>query len=338
MYFNTKLIWLIFVLIGYVLCSCSAGAESVESTPSPQATGTATPGFSKLQELRAIWRRGSHSKISFESEYAQPYCAKCHSPQDWDPKANPGETPGCAEAIVKPQHGATGGGDAQLNSTATWHAVECKTCHLIGRDGDPLRGIIWWNQETGKAETISESIDLCTKCHTKTSDVDNSVDLGNDEFHTTLSCVACHDPHSTTASCTNTGCHPNVEEHLTIITDLAIEPNHETAPPGGCSGGTSCHMQSTQVAEQGLLPHIGVYHTYLTCAACHDGAGMEVGPVDGSFMWTTFQTVEWNGLTAKRPKYSHVITTEVDCARCHFEGNPWELAINVGDEVNTPVR
>lgn len=329
--------WLVIVLGGFFLAGCSAGVESMDSTPAPQGTSTATPGFSSEQQMIARWRRGSHSKISYSSEYSQPYCAKCHSPQDWDPTANPGETPGCAEAIVSSQQGATGGGGVQPELSAAGHAVECKTCHLLGKDGYPLRGNVWWNQEAGKAESISDSLALCTKCHTKTSDADNSVDLGNDEFHSELNCIACHDPHTTTASCTNTSCHPNVANNLEIIDALAIEPGHENIP-GGCGGGPGCHMKSTQVAEEGLLTHIGVYHTYLTCAACHDGAGMEVGPVEGSFMWTTFQTVEWNGMIAKRPKYSHVITTEVDCARCHYEGNPWDLAVNVGDDVNTPVH
>ncbi len=335
---NNQLFLVLIILMGLALSGCSTDTIITDTTPSPQATVTATMGFSKQQEMQAIWQRGSHSKVSFTAEFAQPFCAKCHSPQDWDPDNNPSEIAGCAEAIVNFQDGLKGVGDTQLSNSLNWNGVECKTCHLFDENGDPIKEIIFWNRETGNAERVSNNTDLCTKCHTKTNDVDNSVNLGENEFHSSLSCTACHDPHRTTASCTDSGCHADVSKDLEIIKYLAVDSDHETESPHSCGAGSQCHALATQVVEENQLPHIGVQHAFLTCAACHDGAEMEVGPVNENSVWTTFQTVEWNGLTVKRPKFSHVITTKVDCTRCHFEENPWELDADVGNDVNTSVR
>lgn len=331
---NNQLILILIILMGLALSSCTTDTEITNITPSPQPTATATLEFSKQREMQAIWQRGSHSKVSFTAEFAQPSCAKCHSPQDWDPDDNPSEIAGCAEAIVNSQYGQKGVGDAQSFNSLNWNGVECKTCHLFDENGDPIKEIIFWNQETGTAEEVSNSTDLCAKCHTKTNDVDNSVNLGENNFHSSLSCITCHDPHKTTASCTDSGCHADVAKDLEIIKYLAVDSGHETESPHSCGAGSQCHALATQVVEEGQLLHIGVQHAFLTCSACHDGAGMEVGPVNDSSIWTTLQIVEWNGLTVKRPKFSHIITKKVDCTRCHYEDNPWELE----DGVSTPVR
>jgi hypothetical protein len=332
MIWRKKIFGLLIILTGFVFAACTAGVESPEPTPSTQPTGTSVPEFSRQQEILAIWRRGPHSKISFKSEFAQPYCAKCHSPQDWDPAVNPDEAFACASAIVNLKNGVTGEHNNQFYDIATWHAIGCKTCHLIDVNGDINRDTVWIDQETGKVETISKSINLCTKCHTQTHDIDHSVDLGNDGLHSTFDCILCHDPHKTTATCSNGGCHKNVANDLTLLKDLVVEPGHETETAHNCAG---CHFLATQVAEEGQLTHIGVQHSHLSCAACHDGSGMEVGPVENSNTWTTLQSVEWEGMTAKKAKFSHIITKEVDCTRCHFKGNPWELKTDVGVDVHS---
>lgn len=71
------------------------------------------------------------------------------------------------------------------------------------------------------------------------------------------------------------------------------------------------------------------YHQAVTCAACHDGSGLEVGPDEEMGRWFTFlpSTSIPNG--SHFAFTSHNIVLEVDCSRCHFAGNPWSLPENV---------
>ena len=72
----------------------------------------------------------------------------------------------------------------------------------------------------------------------------------------------------------------------------------------------------------------------MSCAACHDSAGWEVGPHPETGIWVTFspwslvlQDGEDERLaeTGTMPFSSHDLDLEVNCDRCHFSGNPWDL-------------
>ena len=72
-------------------------------------------------------------------------------------------------------------------------------------------------------------------------------------------------------------------------------------------------------------------HAELACWACHDAAGMAVGPLGADDAWVTY-VAEGGVDGADLPLASHTIAVEVDCSRCHFVDNPWGLA----GEVSTP--
>jgi hypothetical protein len=60
----------------------------------------------------------------------------------------------------------------------------------------------------------------------------------------------------------------------------------------------------------------------VTCWACHDGAGLEVGP-DEENNWVAFLP------GAMVPYASHNISKQALCERCHFMNNPWKLSEEV---------
>ena len=196
--------------------------------------------------------------------------------------------------------------------------LRCETCHQVNANGEAVSEIVWRNPDTGSYEAVSNSIELCGECHREVLEIRHT----SLDPHATFQCTVCHEPHRVNARCTSSGCHPSVAADLEIINNLAIEPGHETTEPHHC-GGNSCHAVATQVAQSGNLLHIGVQHAYLTCAACHDAAGMEIGPVPNSSQWNTWLPAA--GSVEKRPFFSHSIQRQVDCERCHFEGNLWEL-------------
>jgi len=140
---------------------------------------------------------------------------------------------------------------------------------------------------------VATTTELCQKCHAP-------VDLPNHEVaelggaHVDYACTDCHDAHGAAAvSCGSTDCHDDV-----------IEP---TIPIAG-------HDQD---------------HQSVSCVACHDAAGMEVGIVEELGVWTTIVSGSAEFEQGAMALTSHNIVKVASCDRCHFEGNQWNLSGSV---------
>ena len=88
---------------------------------------------------------------------------------------------------------------------------------------------------------------------------------------------------------------------------------------------------ATAVAESTGTAH-GPEHALVTCEACHNASQLHVGPSPEDGNWVLWQEVEANGSIFTEPRHSHDIQLDVDCARCHFENNPWGLPLITGQE------
>lgn len=127
-----------------------------------------------------------------------------------------------------------------------------------------------------------------------------TVVVGGD--HTGMQCTECHQPHSSTTSCDSADCHPDVFSS----TDSIVGHDEE--------------------------------HQDVSCVACHDSAGWEVGPDEELGYWITYipwvyeinvgeaDTIVETGII---PFTSHEIVLEAPCERCHFSENPWGLEESV---------
>jgi hypothetical protein len=59
---------------------------------------------------------------------------------------------------------------------------------------------------------------------------------------------------------------------------------------------------------------------------------MPVSPSPELGVWITFATAEPGSMKSSGPAMSHDIQASVDCNRCHFEGNSWNLPQVSGNE------
>ncbi len=98
---------------------------------------------------------------------------------------------------------------------------------------------------------------------------------------------------------------------------------HNTGMDTLCNG-SGCHSVATQVATMPFSVH-GAQHTGVTCAACHDADGLEVGPQDNGSTWVPWRSYKIDGEATSIPFSSHNLQYQVDCSRCHYEDNPWDL-------------
>jgi hypothetical protein len=174
-----------------------------------------------------------------------------------------------------------------LVSESEWGHIPCKTCHEVDKNGEVEADFIWLEiaaiDEYAKVETTTE---LCQKCHVET-DVPDHLVMSLGGAHADYLCTDCHNAHDTSATCGAVGCHDDVIEPATPIA------GHD---------------------EQ---------HQEVTCGACHDGSGMDIGPDDEQGMWLTFIT------GTQKPIYTHNVVLEAKCDRCHYTDNPWGLSGDV---------
>jgi len=198
--------------------------------------------------------------------------------------------------------------------------VNCDACHQL-QNGIAAKDISWWNQITSQYESVADSNDLCVKCHTDPETAEKP--------HAGQACTDCHNPHSTAASCSNSTCHESIKRERVHPPSTPTGGQHPNA--AAFCGGSGCHPAATQAALSNHSIH-GSTHVRVSCTACHDASGLKVGLSEETGMWVTFQIMTIAGAETTKPYESHNLQIEVNCARCHFEGNSWGLPLVTGEE------
>jgi hypothetical protein len=296
MYKNTHLSYrevhlctITLILCGVLLYACqpvaTLTAEPLNTTiPSP------TPDQSAYWQA---WNEGAHASAYDLGKGPNTYCARCHSPANYDPFAKVDPPPNCVSCKFAFESEPRIAVSNPMIPESEWRGTGCESCHWV-KNGVAEADISWTNIQTGYHETLASSTDLCEKCHTDTETLRHQRDL-QDGAHKEYTCTQCHDAHSTAASCSAANCHPEVGAEAKVI------PGHD--------------------AE----------HANVTCVACHDATGLEVGPMEDQGAWVTFRTTELLGRTTSEAYQSHYLQLAVQCARCHYPDNPWNLNVVGGN-------
>jgi len=222
---------------------------------------------------------------------------------------------------------ATGSQSKLIASLESQQVVECKDCHE-STGGIISAAIAWWNPQIQQYQSVPDSNTLCRKCHIDIGNSKHQPDLG-EAVHKSFECTDCHNPHNTVASCSNSSCHPNILQ-INDVPPATPTGGHPKVDSPFC-GGPTCHPVATEAASKPRSVH-GFVHVVVTCEACHDAGGLQVGPEEGGGPWITWQTLVQSGNSVREPYFSHEIQVEVDCKRCHFSNNPWKLPLASGSE------
>jgi len=249
-----------------------------------------------LAAIQVAYKLSSHSNNYGEARGPNTYCARCHSPRNWNPQAIPGPAPNCMackfpfdKEIRKPPANTN-----VLIEQKDWKNIGCDICHEVDAKGvvDPKPAA--WNQATGKYEAVADNTELCDKCHADSiGGSKHKVTVGGSAHTTEIGlvskrphqCTDCHNPHSQKANCT--GCHPALSKSV----------GHDAA------------------------------HAKVACSACHDASGLVLGPTADNTQWVAFTMVSSpsGGPPTKTQVTSHILQKSVDCARCHYDNNPNKL-------------
>lgn len=252
-----------------------------------------------LKAIEAAYKLSSHSNDWGEGRGPNTFCARCHSPRNWDPKAVAGPAPNCVAckfpadpAVRKPPPGTN-----VFIEQKDWKNIGCDVCHQVNSAGVVDPKPVMWNQATGKYDAVATTTELCEGCHTDSIGGSKHKMMIGGPAHTGQiglavqrpnQCTDCHNPHSQQASCDK--CHANV---------MTAKPN---------TGHTPAHAK-------------------VTCSGCHDASGATVAWTMDKTKFATTHVVSSPAGTSVQPYSSHVLQRKVDCARCHYEKNPFNLSV-----------
>jgi hypothetical protein len=246
--------------------------------------------------IEALWQTSPHANTFITDEAGRNNdCARCHSPINWAPtlKDLPESCFTCKFELDDPP---------SYIDESKWENIPCMVCHEVDKRGNVQPEYSWLEiAPLGEYSPVGSSTELCMKCHETVNVSEHvAVELGGTHQEEGLVCTDCHDAHELNTSCGTSDCHADV-----------LDP--ETPIPG--------HDED---------------HSEVSCWACHDASGLEIGLDDETGKWVTFAnwTYETDEIseTGKIQYISHTLILEVDCHRCHYEGNPWQLEF----EIETP--
>jgi len=261
--------------------------------------------------FHVAWESGPHSTYD-PGHGPNDWCARCHSPQNWNPEATIGRPPNCVSCKFPTSEEFTVGDGNVLIPEEEWKAIPCETCHVMDDNGYAGE-MAWLNPIKMEYESVATTTELCEKCHVTTtgnsfgSGVDHRIDF-NGSAHLNYGgflgeeapptyCTDCHDPHTT--------------EPLQCV---------------------DCHAEDIEKPEHAFGAYASMKDT-VTCMACHDASGAEVGPdpADENGIWTTLLTEMGRSGPTTEAIVSHSIVYEVSCDRCHSEGNAYDLTVREAD-------
>jgi len=296
-------------VVPLLLAACASASLAPTPAPTPDQSAEWT-----------AWQSGPHASTYDLGKGPNTYCARCHSPRNWDPASRVDDPPNCVSCKFDFEPGPRLAEHNVLVSRSEWLSIRCDQCHRV-TNGIAEAEVVWWDQAAGAYEPIVKSTTLCEKCHADTETLRHQRALGA-AAHASYTCTQCHDPHSAAATCDQAGCHTG-NRQIALTLPATAQANHPEGNPATCAG-AGCHGVATAVAKGEALTHGGL-HAKVNCAACHDASGLEVGPLEDGSVWVTWRTTELLGQTNREPYASHALQRTVDCARCHYPDNPWNL-------------
>jgi hypothetical protein len=189
-----------------------------------------------------------------------------------------------------------------------WVGIPCAQCHDLDEHGTASAELAWLAPITMQYEEINTPNELCMKCHTNPAG----------------------------AKVSSAGLSANHEINLGGSAHMNYAGEWPQADrPKYC---TDCHNAHSGETKQCVDCHTDTDATHtrvapmmdtVTCMACHDASGSDVGRATEDGLFTTIKTTAGRGgapaTTAEI--VSHSIVYMVSCNRCHKDGNKYGLTV-----------
>lgn len=349
---NIRLIRLVLlgVLLLLSLFLLGSGCKRGEAPPLPPPSSSLI-GDPAQQDIVETWLGSTHADTYvLSSGGTNNACARCHSPINWLP-TDKADLPATCQNCVVPFELSE---PDQPVAEADWKSVECDICHVIVKIGDSgtatggtatsltdadqnflttvtVDMYVYNETDNSYAVVVAVVDDETITTTVLTEGTDNTWAIGDKYdigYYSAASEVGWLDMLQTmpgeemvyTAVSSNRElcekCHRDVDTSL-YARDLGQDA-HTDKQCTDCHEEHSLEASCASCHEEPLTGH-DEEHDIVMCVACHDASGLDAGPVEGEDIWLTFRTDD--------PYISHNLQLDVDCTRCHFTGNPWDLSV-----------
>ena len=303
------------LLIALLVVGCTTPTPAPTATPVPPtkapaaaptaapAVATAVPAPAKpavdQAAIQKAWESGPHNNKYDLYHGPNTYCARCHSPGNWDPKATVSTPPNCFSCKFPTDKEVRISAKAPLIQEADWKKVNCSVCHEV-KGGVTDGKIAIWNNGTGKYDKVTSNTDLCEKCHVDSLGGSmHKIKLGGGAHSNQIGqaaqrpeeCTDCHDPHSMKADCKN------------------------------------CHAAAFPPAKTTIAGHDAA-HAKVTCVACHNANPAMTAakhPTQDLYVSGSMGSSPGGGPPTFSVAYSHIFKKAVVCTTCHFDNNPMKI-------------
>jgi len=279
-------------------------------TPTPEPTPVPIPDQSAII---ADWESGPHSADYDLGKGPNTMCTRCHSPQNWIPGSKAAAAPNCvtckfptdAELRIAPSF-AEGGMD--FVSEEDWVGIPCAQCHEVDENGTASAELAWLAPIALTYEEILSPNELCIKCHTNAAGAKVS-SAGLSANHEVILGGSAHLNYA--------GEWPQADRPQYCI-------DCHNAHTGETTQCVACHTDTADTHTR-----VAAMMETVTCMACHDASGSDVGIAKEGGLFTTIVTNpgRGGGPPTTSEIISHSIVYMVSCNRCHFEGNAYDLTV-----------
>lgn len=321
---SKKAIFVICILLmsGLVLAAETANAAFSASSLS-KADATPTPRVATEEELQrayAEWSLSGHADTFDDGIGANTTCAKCKSPQNWDPENKFQEQSlncySCKRIPGEPRPDLSGSVKVEQSE---WMNIGCDVCHQPIGDSYSV-GISFFDPVSQSYLAVEDTSELCAKCHEGRHGFEVIEEQNISPAHNQWKCTQCHGVHGDPAACTD--CHDPQSS--------SGAGEHARHPSVNC---TACH-------DQGKL---GIWQDeYLTSKHYDQYMPIRFGHSLRSWPSHNLSKV----VSCKRCHHpgnreQPVLAQEVSCEACHPEGAVlfWcEFLIRDGDPNALPIK
>lgn len=294
--FAFTLIIAILFLVPIVGHTASAVSRTQDVTPPDPGRPATTE---ELDKAWNEWRESAHADTYDEGMGANTTCARCKSPQNWDPQAPAAQESlncaSCKRVPGAPRPTLSAGVEVSQDE---WHNIPCKICHISVGDTYGVN-IAYWNQAIGAYEPVENENDLCARCHEGQHGFHVGEEQEKSPAHTGWACSRCHGAHGATASCTDC--------HNPAVGDGARD--HALHREVNC---TACHDAGNLGIWQDTNPTSQHYGQYITVRFAHTLTSWPSHNLQTS--------VKCERCHHPRGQHRAAVAPDVACNDCHEDG------------------
>ena len=128
----------------------AAAVSTVKPTASEPAKAIRAGLTAGQAPILAAWQAGPHADTYGLEKGPNTYCARCHSPANYDALSRVDAAPNCVSCKFANDPQVRLAEHNKLVQQNDWKSIGCEVCHPVDQNGAPAAAIAWRDPVTGE--------------------------------------------------------------------------------------------------------------------------------------------------------------------------------------------